>query len=249
MIAEPMFLDCPSGRKLMTYLTRPKGEYLANMILFDAMPHEINRTQWFYRQLAKHLAKVGIATFRFEYSGVGDSSGDFSEMPLTAWREDLSCVRNYLNGSLAKNKPTFALGTRIGAFFAQEFAEELGAERTVLPIAVDPPSSGEELYQQLCELQQQFITGKPHHAPFAPATMVPQIFGYQWSETFIEELREVKASWSDVFQIHTQSSQSVDGKASHNDDKFAWTDPDSLGLLAFPNKTVALIVDYVKGQC
>lgn len=52
-------------------------------------------------ELAKHLADIGIASYRFDFSGCGESEGDFIDSSLTKLRDDLKSIVEFV-----KSRPT-----------------------------------------------------------------------------------------------------------------------------------------------
>lgn len=46
--------------------------------------------------LAKHLSDIGIISYRFDFSGCGESEGDFIESSLTKLRDDLKSILEFV---------------------------------------------------------------------------------------------------------------------------------------------------------
>lgn len=49
-----------------------------------------------FDNIANNLAKAGFMVFRFDFSGCGESEGDYSETSLSKLRDDLSCILDYV---------------------------------------------------------------------------------------------------------------------------------------------------------
>src|SRR3990167_4171484 len=46
--------------------------------------------------LAKHLSEIGIASYRFDFSGCGESEGDYMNTTLTKLRDDLKSILDFV---------------------------------------------------------------------------------------------------------------------------------------------------------
>lgn len=47
-------------------------------------------------ELAKRLADIGIASYRFDFSGCGESEGDYANVTLTKLKDDLESILEYV---------------------------------------------------------------------------------------------------------------------------------------------------------
>jgi alpha/beta superfamily hydrolase len=75
---------------------------------------------------ARHLASRGIEVLRFDYRGVGESSGAFEEMTFHCWIEDVRMVAEWFQ-SRPPRMPFILHGLDIGCLFASQcFQEGLG---------------------------------------------------------------------------------------------------------------------------
>lgn len=73
------------------------------------------------RELADRLSEVGFDTFRFDYSGSGDSMGSRSEVSATAWIRDAEMAMDELM-AVAGVTQVSLLGLRLGGLFAAELS-------------------------------------------------------------------------------------------------------------------------------
>lgn len=71
--------------------------------------------------IAKNLSEAGILVFRFDFSGCGESEGDFSEISLSKLKSDLSKILEFV-----KSKPKVE-PSRIGIL-----GQSLGASTTII---------------------------------------------------------------------------------------------------------------------
>jgi len=71
------------GNKIFGIIHRPIGEENPPVVVFchGLAGHKIGKNRM-YVQLSESLSRVGIASFRFDFRGSGDSEGEFGEMSL-----------------------------------------------------------------------------------------------------------------------------------------------------------------------
>lgn len=105
-------------------------------------PHRyIPWTAW-----ARHLAKAGYEVMRFDYRGVGESTGRFEDFDFQSWSDDIEYCANWLNRR-APAAPLIIHGLGMGALLANRlFTRGLGD----ICLAWLPPKSAREmLFDQL----------------------------------------------------------------------------------------------------
>ena len=74
---------------LLQHTTRSRASDESVLICYPA-PQETMRTYWAYKHLAHELARLGIQSLRFDYSGTGDSLGDSQGLNCERWQEEVS---------------------------------------------------------------------------------------------------------------------------------------------------------------
>ena len=67
-----------------------------------------------YKELAGHLAAVGIASLRFDVRGAGESTGAYRDMTIARQTEDLRAARAFLDGAYAPERVAL-IGESFGA--------------------------------------------------------------------------------------------------------------------------------------
>lgn len=88
-------------------------------------------------RISKLLAKQGIAVLRFDFTGLGDSEGDFSDTNFTTMVDDIIAASNYLQNNY--ETPTLLFGHSMGGTAALTASLQLDAIRGITTIA--SPSS------------------------------------------------------------------------------------------------------------
>jgi len=107
-----------------------------------------------YRHLvliARTLARKGIASFRFDLSGAGESTGEHGDASVTQWVEDARCAALLLGGQCS-SAPVIAAGVRFGANLALRLA--LMDSRIGGCLLVEPILSGADYLRDLQRRKQ-----------------------------------------------------------------------------------------------
>jgi len=85
------------NEKLVGILSVPsiKQDNYATVILAHGFSANKDESGLF-REIANNLSKIGILVLRFDFSGCGESEGDYSETSLSKLKSDLSSVINFI---------------------------------------------------------------------------------------------------------------------------------------------------------
>lgn len=113
------------GERLFGILTLPK---LVRKVSAVILVHGFGKTksERKFVELARKLTENGIASFRFDFSGCGDSEGKFEEMSITKEVEELNATYRRLirEKVIDRNRIgifAHSLGTVIAALFQQKY--------------------------------------------------------------------------------------------------------------------------------
>jgi len=83
--------------------------------------------------IGRALAGSGVATFRFDFTGLGESEGEFSETNFSSNVTDLVDAAEFMKGEL--EAPSIVIGHSLGGAAAIRAAASIGSCRAVVTIA------------------------------------------------------------------------------------------------------------------
>lgn len=85
-----------SGETLIGVETLPRGEgKFPAVVLVHGFAYYKEEDGMFV-DMAKHLAETGVASYRFDFSGCGESEGDFIDSSLIKLRDDLKSILKFV---------------------------------------------------------------------------------------------------------------------------------------------------------
>ncbi len=136
----------------------------AAVLLCAPIGMEYQRTHYAIRLVAIQLAKAGFHVLRFDYHGIGDSSGQVGTGQFDRWLDDIAlAARELIEISGAQN--LIIVGLRTGAVLAIEALAKRDIETKAI-VLWDPVISGSEYLSMLEELQSQLVLLRK--APVSP---------------------------------------------------------------------------------
>ena len=138
-------IDC-GGPRLHATVRGPGGG--PAVALADPFAEEKKCAHRVMAEVATALAEDGVTVLRFDYRGTGDSEGEFEDVTLEDWREDLRAAVAWARAELAPT--TLGLvGVRLGATLAAEMAGAVGADGlTLLAPILDGRAYWEENFRR-----------------------------------------------------------------------------------------------------
>lgn len=109
----------------------------ASVVLAGPMTLERSHGYLTWTRWARNLAANGFDVYRFDYRGVGESSGDFTQQTFANWQEDLEAVVAHARAT--SRGRVVVLGLRLGALLGRKVFDSHAADAF---IAWDPPTGG-----------------------------------------------------------------------------------------------------------
>jgi len=113
------------GHKLVGRLELPSSEHPHNYVLF-AHCFTCNKNLSAIRNISRAMTAEGFAVFRFDFTGLGESEGDFADTNFSGNVGDLIAAADFLRAAYAA--PTLLIGHSLGGaavFFAAHSIPEV----------------------------------------------------------------------------------------------------------------------------
>jgi alpha-beta hydrolase superfamily lysophospholipase len=127
---------------------RPSGHAV---VICPPVGHEFVNSYRSLRHLADRFAQAGVAAFRIEYQGIGDSSGaDTQPHRLQSWLDSIAAACQFIQEN-CKVKSISLLGLRMGATLAAMLGEHLDLHAL---ICWAPVPNGRRYVREMFALQQ-----------------------------------------------------------------------------------------------
>lgn len=135
--------DSRAGLRLTGSIELPPGGHWKATALF-AHCFTCGRSIRAAREIGSALAEAGFAVLRFDFTGLGESQGEFADTTFSSNLDDLEDAANWLAENLAA--PQLLVGHSLGGTAALAVAERLDSVRAVATLAA--PSSPEHVLKQ-----------------------------------------------------------------------------------------------------
>ncbi len=149
MASQRLQFTNPAGASLAGYLDVPTDKDTSAYALF-AHCFTCGKNLKPIKNINTTLAQHGIATLRFDFTGIGESEGDFSESNFSTNIEDLAAAARYLETEYAA--PRLLIGHSMGGAAILQAASLINSIRAVVTIAA--PSSPDHLSHILREKRE-----------------------------------------------------------------------------------------------
>jgi putative redox protein len=140
MHSRKLSFDNGRGHKLAAILDQPVDDAPIAWALF-AHCFTCSKNYKAPTHVSRALAREGIATLRFDFTGLGDSEGDFADTSFSSNVDDLVAAAEYMQRALGA--PTILIGHSLGGAAVIHAARRIESVRAVATIAA--PSSTEHL--------------------------------------------------------------------------------------------------------
>jgi len=134
MPSTSLTIDCPSGHALAARLDEPEGGPRAYAVFAHCFTCSKDTTAAF--RVARNLADHGLATLRIDFTGLGESEGEFADSTFSANLADLRAACRWLADN--REAPGLLIGHSLGGAavlaLPSEGGEELDGVRAVATI-------------------------------------------------------------------------------------------------------------------
>ena len=149
--SEKVFFENESGTRLCGIIDRPSSE--------PNEPLDIRTTALFSHcftctkdlkaivKISRKLAKLGIAVLRFDFTGLGESAGEFSDTNFDTNCKDVLAAVQFLSKMIAP--PSLLIGHSLGGAAMMAMAAKIRSAKSLVTIA--SPSSTKHLADYLSQ--------------------------------------------------------------------------------------------------
>lgn len=155
MRSEKIRFDGAFGDELAARIDLPENN-VRNYALF-AHCFTCSKNLKVVKNLSKTLTKHGIGVFRFDFTGLGESEGDFANTNFSSNIDDLIAAANYMDTHY--NAPVILIGHSLGGAAILQSASQIPSSKAVATIAA--PSNPEHVKTnfraKLNEIKEQGI--------------------------------------------------------------------------------------------
>ncbi|MDT0676249.1 bifunctional alpha/beta hydrolase/OsmC family protein [Autumnicola musiva] len=121
-----------NGNKLSGYMEVPTNQKPQNFVLF-AHCFTCNKNFFAPKVISRNLASQGFGVLRFDFTGLGESEGDFSDTNFSGNIEDLIAAAEFLEKEY--NAPSVLVGHSLGGAAVLMASEKISSVKAVATIA------------------------------------------------------------------------------------------------------------------
>ena len=135
-----------NGYQLSAKLEQPVNQHPHSYAIF-AHCFTCNKNLNAVRNISRALNQAGIAVLRFDFTGLGESEGDFADSNFTSNVEDLEAAANYLAENHAA--PSLLIGHSLGGAAVIHVADRIASAKAIVTIgAPHDPAHVKHLFQE-----------------------------------------------------------------------------------------------------
>lgn len=199
------YLDAPAAQ--IYYVAQPAAGKRRTAVLICG-PFAVERERAYSTLVtwACALAAQGHEAMRFDYRGIGESTGRFEELTISDWRNDVALCAAHL-AAMCPGVPLILQGVRLGALIAAEvFASGTGDGLLLWA----PPKSARDL---MWDTMRRDLAAKLMDTPDLPrktreeqiaaieAGKLVNIEGYYWSPALWRDAEQHEFSAPDAHEL------------------------------------------------
>lgn len=197
------------GANLYTVLHGVKDP-VARLLLVGPFASERHNSYIQWVRWARYLAARGIEVLRYDYRGVGESTGAFEQMTFETWSEDVLLLAAWLKGRTPE-VPLLLNGLEMGAILAGRAFENGAGDALLL---WSPPANANQALratllrwvglEQLLKYCDERKSGADYIRRLEEGGVV-EVEGYRWSDKL----------WHDSFKFGLPANLQAESSSGH----------------------------------
>jgi len=184
------------------------------ILICNSVGHEYIRSHRALQQLAEKLSSLGYYVLRFDYRGVGDSSGQFNEVSVTEWLANIKLAAEELK-AISGQQRINVIGLRLGATLALMSSEQCNFNQVIM---WDPVVFGQQYLENLQRLHKEFLTDRMWFFSDRSEndTLENEFLCYQYAQAVVNELKDINlletnvADYQLLNSINTEQGNSIE---------------------------------------
>lgn len=186
---KPVYFTCGKERIFGMHYQPQKHQQSQSHAVLTCHPlgHEYSRAYRNLQQFSLHLGQAGFDTFRFDYAGTGNSSGNCEDATTADYIENIKSAAEYIREHSQCEKLTI-IALRMGATLAVS-ADIKNLENLIL---WDPIVKGSHYIQLLQGFHTAALSKLERFRVKRKPSELPQLFGYATSQKQLESLQRLE---------------------------------------------------------
>ena len=205
------FGSSPSPLLGVYHPPRPGTTPATAALICPPIGHEYLRTHWAIRRVANKIARAGIPVMRFDYRGIGDSSGEIWQVAtLGQWVDDVLLAADELQSHSGFRSLTI-IGLRFGAALAALAAQRMAGVRQL--ILWEPVLDGPAYLGNLRRMHQQMLDLWVCPMSTENSEQAEEILGSVYQRGLLREIEQLRLSRDSLGDVaSTLVGTTIDGE-------------------------------------
>ncbi len=160
------------------------------VVICPPIGQEYIRTHWGLRLLASQLARAGVHVLRFDYHGIGDSTGTVEQVDaLDVWKQNIKDAIDHVK-QISNAETVMLIGQRFGGTLAAEVASERTDVNSV--VLWEPIADGNEYLESLRKMHSTMVDLWVCKMKTPDDEYGEEILGSYYRRSLLEEMAEAR---------------------------------------------------------